>query len=62
MAKNFITDRTEYLQISGASEKFFNHYSPDKTQIPSSWNKFPTKENPNTRYKFTSMEVTYSQD
>ena len=29
---------------------------------PSSWNKFPTKEDPSRRYKFTSLEVNLSLD
>ena len=29
---------------------------------PSAWNKFPTKEDPLTRYKFTSVEVNFSLD
>ena len=29
---------------------------------PSAWNKFPTKEEPSRRYKFTSLEVNLSLD
>ena len=36
----------------------YSHYLPQ----PSSWNKFPTKEEPSRRYKFTSLEVNLSLD
>ena len=29
---------------------------------PSSWNKYPTKENPSNKYKFTSLEINMSID
>ena len=29
---------------------------------PSAWSKFPTEENPENRYKFTSLEINFSQD
>ena len=29
---------------------------------PSSWNKYPTVENPSSRYKFTSIEINASMD
>ena len=29
---------------------------------PSSWNQYPTEENPSNRYKFTSIEINASMD
>ena len=36
----------------------YNHILP----ITSSWNKFPTAENPSRKYKFTSYEINLSAD
>ena len=36
----------------------YNHILP----VASSWNKYPTKENPSRRYKFTSYEINLSAD
>ena len=46
----------------GFSEDFtFIEYS-HTLPIPSSWNKYPTKENPSRKYKFTSWELNLSGD
>ena len=46
----------------GNSEDYtFHEYSHDLPQ-PSAWNKFPTKEDPSRKYKFTSLELNMSLD
>ena len=40
----------------------FYSYIDDLTQRYSAWNYFPTKENPNSLYKFTSIEINLNKD
>ena len=58
---NELEDESQVLQV-GYSEDYtyheYTHYLPQ----PSSWNKFPTKEDPSRRYKFTSLEINMSLD
>ena len=54
-------DETQLVQFGYAVERpFYSYFS--KLPEPSAWNKFPTKENPSHRYKYTSIEVNYSLD
>ena len=59
--KSSLSDETTYLQWGQNDEtEFFNlHFDAPK---PSAWTKFPTAENPNTRYKFTSLVVFLDPD
>ena len=40
----------------------FYSYVDSLDQKISSWNIYPTKENPNTRFKFTSVELNLNKD
>ena len=59
--KSSLSDETTYVQWGQQDEtEFFNlHFDPPR---PSAWTKFPTAENPNTRYKFTSLVVFLDPD
>ena len=54
-------DETQIFQFGYEEETEFYSYI-NKMPEPSAWNKFPNKENPLTRYKFTSVEVNFSLD
>ncbi len=58
---NEVADESQTVQL-GISEDLmfyqFSHNSP----VASSWNKYPTKENPSSRYKFTSVEIILHPD
>lgn len=61
MQRNLLEDETQLFQFGYADEKEFYSYEMGLPQ-PSAWNKFPTKEQPLTRYKFSSLEVWFGQD
>ena len=56
-----LADETQLVQLGDASEVDFFGMSWD-TPRPSAWRKFPTKENPNSRYKFSSISLRVSPD
>ena len=59
--KNILNDETDAFNYGNVNEREFHTYL-NKDPEPSAWNKFPTVENPLTRYKFTSVEVNHSAD
>ena len=60
--RDHVADEIEYFQYGDSADNYFNTYLPNKVNYPSSWSKFPTEEDPYTKYKFTSMEVDFSMD
>ena len=58
---NELEDESQVFQVGFSQDYTFHDYSHFLPQ-PSSWNKFPTKEDPSRRYKFTSLEVNMSLD
>ena len=56
-----LSDETQLFQFGYAEETTFYSYM-SKLPEPSAWNKFPTEANPDSRYKFTSIEVNFSLD
>ena len=58
---NMLEDETDILQYGVTKQTNF-YTNTMLSSAVSSWNKFPTPENPLTRYKFTSFEVNFSPD
>ena len=56
-----LADETQLLQLGNVSEVDFFEMTWD-TPRPSAWRKFPTNENPNFRYKFSSISLRISPD
>lgn len=56
-----LSDETTLLQFGYSNEKQFLTYV-NRGNVPSSWNKFPTKQSPGTRYKYTAIEINFSSD
>lgn len=56
-----LSDETTLLQFGYSNDRHFLTYT-NRGNVPSSWNKFPTIETPNTRYKYTAIEVNFSPD
>ena len=46
----------------GPEDSFFNKFEIDKNARPSSWSNFPTPKEPLNLYKFTGLEINFSQD
>lgn len=59
--RSVLGDETQRIQFGYEVETEFYTYL-NKMPEPSAWNKFPTTEDPLTRYKFTSVEVNFSLD
>ena len=61
MRKNELHDESDYLQFGQEENYEFYAYElpPPK---PSSWNVYPTRENPQGIFKYGSIEVNMSQD
>lgn len=53
---NEVADESELLQLGIVSEQAFYELTHE-LPVASSWNTFPTRENPSTRYKYTSFEI-----
>ena len=54
-----LSDETQIFQVGYSQDtEYYEYWS--KLPETSSWNKFPTEENPLARYKFTSLEVNFS--
>ena len=59
--ENEVSDETNFLQFGFVDEDAFTTFS-FSDPLPSLMDKWPTKENPYTAYKYTSIVLTYSQD
>ena len=59
---SLLIDETSFLQIGNAEETEFFGRNEKPNIAPSGWNTFPTKEDPNSLYKFTSVEITVNPD
>lgn len=55
-----LTDETDFLQLGQQTLTTFYSAVNDMNPNPSSWNVFPTKENPLAQYKF--MSVSFELD
>ena len=61
LRQNVLEDETGILQYGVEDElEYFSFVT--RSPAASAWNKFPTKEEPLTRYKFTSLEIIHSPD
>ena len=49
------------VQLGVPTNRYYYSFI-NKRNPYSAWNNFPTLENPNTRYKYTSIKITFSQD
>ena len=49
------------LQLGFSEEIEFFEYQTSSS-LPSSWNRYPTEEDPSRKYKFTSIEWNLSSD
>ena len=58
---NELEDESDMFQYGEYDSTEFYEYSRDIAQ-PSSWNKFPTSENPSRRYKFASLDLIVGPD
>ena len=62
LQKNLLEDEVDYMQYGYADTGYFNNFLIEANVRPSAWTKFPTEENPFGKYKFTSIEINFSQD
>ena len=53
---NVLNDQTDYLQIGQSDDHNYFEFELSGPK-PSGWDKFPTKENPDSRYKFSSIHI-----
>ena len=52
-----LLDETQLFQLGDVREtKFYSHVDELK-QYPTSWNTYPTKEDPTKKYKFFSLDI-----
>jgi hypothetical protein len=56
-----LEDETEIVQSGLSHDTEFYEYGSG-TPHPSSWNKYPTEENPSRRYKFISLDLVVGSD
>ena len=61
MRKNLFDDQSDYLQLSQADETTFYLFSLDSVRS-SSWNKFPTPEKPDIKFKYASIKIYLHKD
>ena len=52
-----LSDKTSYLQLFGHTDTIFYNRDFEKNILTSTWNDFPTKQNPNARYKYLSIYI-----
>ena len=57
--RNILSDETQLIQLGYSEEKELYKHQIENPKI-SSWTAFPTAENPERRYKFTSTEINFS--
>lgn len=58
---SFVHDESSMVQL-GQSQEFTLHDWVVGKIVPSFWNKFPTDEEPNNRYKFVSLNIMQDKD
>ena len=56
-----MSDEADLIQLGQSADSYFYSYEHG-SPLPSAWTTYPTAENPSTRYKFSSLEVNFSQD
>lgn len=61
MERSILSDETEWIQLGQSVDKDFYKVNVLEPQI-SAWDVFPTPDSPGSRYKFTSLEVNFSQN
>jgi len=62
MQRNLLSDQTSYLNWGqGSEERPYNILSQGPI-LPSAWTKYPTEENPDTKFKFASIFLQMSLD
>ena len=59
--KNQLSDETQIFQFGYSEDRDFHSFF-SKLPEASAWNKFPSEQDPLSRYKFTSIEVNFSAD
>ena len=60
VSTSLLADETQFLQLGTEIETFFYSAFNDMDPNPSSWNTFPTPENPLAQYKY--MSVSFELD
>ena len=60
--KSELTDETSFVQVGQSTTKtFYGKNDSSMLSQASSWDVFPTKQNPFTKYKFTSVEINLNK-
>ena len=59
---NELDDNTDYLQFGNSDHKSFHYNKKEINILGSTWSTFPTKENPDTRFKFLSFYLIRDPD
>ena len=62
LESNELNDSSSYLQLLGPTLTNFYNHNIDIKMADSTWNDFPTKEEPLNRYKFVSFDVVRDSD
>ena len=60
--ENILNDATDFFQLGNPSEKKFYSGSDSLYSDSTSWNIFPTEDNPLARYKYASLQFTFEKD
>ena len=55
VSTSLLSDQTDFLQLGSSYSRYFYSGFNDLNPQPSSWNKFPTEEDPFAQYKFCSV-------
>ena len=61
VSTSVLSDETDFLQLGQQSETLFYSAFNDMSPNPSSWNSFPTEEDPEAQYKFFSVSFEFDK-
>ena len=50
------------MQFGFSEDTEYFGYDPDFKTFPSSWNVYPTPEEPGSKYKFVGFEISFKKD
>ena len=56
-----IEDETGFVQVGTVTEREYTSYLDNITPLYSSWNKFPTDQDPYSLYKYASFEINLNK-
>ena len=57
-----LSDETSLVQLGDSVDRPIYTYNEEMKVTDSNWNKFPTTENPESKYKFLSVVVNTNPD